>query len=88
VTHQNSPDTPVLRGLLAAIKDKLDVPAAAHHADDDLYTVALRVASHDVQLAIRALLDGPLDNVAIQSYANMLHRRTVPLGYETTGHAA
>jgi hypothetical protein len=88
VTHPNSPDTPALRGLLAAIKDKLDVPTAAHHADDDLYLVALRAAAHDVQLAVRALLDGPLDNVAIQSYGHMLHRRTVPVGYETTGHAA
>jgi len=83
-----NPDTPALRGLLHAIDGKLAIPTAVHHSDDDLELVALRAAAHDVQLAVRALLGGPLDNCAIQSWGHVLDGHPVPVRYQTTDSAA
>jgi hypothetical protein len=78
-----SPDTPALRGLLTAISEHLTVPEAAHHADDDLHHITLQARAGTVRLAVRCLLDGPLDNVAIQSYARMLAAEAGPVHYAT-----
>jgi hypothetical protein len=77
-----SPDTPALRGLLGAIDHILTVPPAAHHADDDLELAELEARTKTVALAMRTLLDGPLDNCAIQAYARFLTGQDTPVHYQ------
>jgi hypothetical protein len=83
-----SPDTPALRGLLNAIDAHLTVPETTHHADDDLHLATLQARTGTVRLAVRCLLDGPLDNVAIQHYARMLTTNAAPVHYATAGDPA
>ena len=77
-----SPDTPALRGLLAAIDKILTIPEPAHPEDDDLELAEFIGRAKAVHIALRALLEGPLDNCAIQSYAYLLTGQAVPVHYQ------
>jgi len=79
-----SPDTPALRGLLGAIDALLDVPTAAHSADDDLELAEFITRTKTVRIVLRSLLDGPLDNCQIQAFAHSLLAQAVPVHYEVT----
>lgn len=76
-----SPDTPALRGLLESIDLALTAPEPVHHGDDDLHLATLKAQTFMVRLAVRCLLDGPLDNVAIQNYARLLRNQDIPVSY-------
>jgi hypothetical protein len=77
-----SPDTPALRGFLAAIAATLDVPLPARHADDDLHDAELTARAEAVRVAVKVLLDGPLDNCAIQALGFGLNCQAQPVHYQ------
>ena len=61
-----------LRGLLEAIRDILNVPHPAHHADDDMYLHACETRIGTVEIQVRFLIGGTLDNTAVQEAGRVL----------------
>ena len=61
-----------LRGLLEAIRDILTVPHPASSEDDDLYLCACERRIDTVEIQVRFLIGGSLDNVAVQEAGRVL----------------
>ena len=65
-----------LRDLLTALADDLAVPRPVSPADDDRQLALFIYRATTARYAIKHLLDGPLDNVAVHAEARSLREVT------------
>jgi hypothetical protein len=84
-----SPDREAaLRDLLTAIADHLDVPRAAHRADDAAAYEHALVRMQSVRVAVRGLTEGVLDSTEIHSTGHVLAQVALPAPYTAALPAA
>lgn len=77
-----SPDREAnIRDFFLAMLALLTVPRPASPADDDLYLIELDRADAAARGALRHLINGPLDNLAIQEEARVLMSLDRPVAY-------